>query len=283
MQVYEHIEETTKAVRAWKAAGESIAFVPTMGYLHEGHLSLVRTGKKHADRTVVSIYVNPTQFDRSGDLKNYPRDIDRDLELCRAEGVDLVFMPSDAIMYPPEYRTYVQVEALTERLCGASRPGHFQGVTTIVTKLFNIVQPDVAVFGEKDYQQLTIIRRMTADLNLPVTIVPGPTVREQDGLAMSSRNARLTPGHRKAAGAIYAALTACVREVAGGCRDVDALIKKARKMITDSGADRIDYIDVVEASDLLPLRGLNTRPAQMAVAAFYGEVRLIDNIRLYEP
>jgi len=283
MQIHERMEAVVEIVKGWKKAGETVAFVPTMGYLHEGHLSLIRTGFQHADRVVVSIYVNPTQFDRSADLQSYPRDMESDAALCEREGVDLIFTPTNTMMYPEHYRTYVHVETLTERLCGATRPGHFRGVTTIVAKLFNIVQPDVAVFGQKDYQQLKVIERMVEDLNMPITIVPGPTLREDDGLAMSSRNARLTPEHRKAAPGIYAALQSCIKAVEAGERNVDTLISDTRKMIMAAGAKRIDYIDIIEANDLMPLRALDNRPAQMAVAVFFGDVRLIDNVSLYRP
>ncbi len=270
-------------VQEWKSQGFSVGFVPTMGYLHEGHLTLLRIARQHADKLVVSIFVNPTQFDRKDDLDNYPKDLQRDLDLCKAEGCNMVFVPTPDSMYPKGYSTYVNVERLTDTLCGATRPGHFRGVATVVTKLFNIVAPDISVFGEKDYQQLKIIERMVADLNLPVRIIAGPTVREPDGLAMSSRNARLSADERKRAVALFEALNASKRAVESGEREVDNIKRIARDVIERANPTKIDYIEIVDADDLQPLDVLSDRPAQMAVAVFFGEVRLIDNMRIFDP
>lgn len=248
--------------------------VPTMGALHEGHLELIRRARAEAgpDGTVaVSIFVNPTQFDRPSDLAAYPRPFEEDLEKCRAEGVDLVFAPDPDAMYSPDRSTVVLESSLSKTLCGATRPGHFDGVCTIVLKLFNLLQPSVAVFGEKDYQQVAIIRRMSRDLNVPVEIIAHPTVRESDGLAMSSRNTRLSSDQRADAPRIHKALVAATR-----MPDHDTILSTARQSI-ESPLNRIDYLELVDAETLEPTSDL-ARPAVLATAIFYGDVRLIDNI-----
>jgi len=270
------------AMRAWsraqRAAGRRVALVPTMGSLHDGHLSLVEVARRHADAVVVSIYVNPTQFDRADDLDAYPRELDADVAKLggRAEAV---FSPRD--MYTrgePAHETWVSVEALTQTLCGATRPGHFRGVTTIVTKFFNVVEPDVAVFGDKDYQQRRVIERMVRDLDLPVEIVPAPLVRDADGLALSSRNARLTTEARTRALSISRALLAARTAAEAGETDAVALATAARQAIEGAGG-RVDYVEAVDDATLLPTPRLD-RPVVLAVAAHFGGVRLIDNLRL---
>jgi len=274
---------SAKAMRAFcqdaRREGRRIAFVPTMGFLHEGHLALMREGRRSADLLTASIFVNPTQFNDPRDLQNYPRDEEGDLKKCALAGCDAVFMPSVEEMYPKGEATTVRVSGLTEGLCGASRPGHFDGVATVVSKLFLIVMPDLAVFGEKDYQQLAVIRRMTGDLHFGIEIVGYPTVREPDGLAMSSRNARLDPDSRARATALSRALFSARKAVQGGERDAGVLIAEAKAQILQANPERIDYLEIVHADSLKPLTQLDA-PAVMALAVFFGGVRLIDNLRL---
>ncbi len=270
--------------RAARTAGKTLAFVPTMGYLHEGHLSLMREGRQRADVLVASIFVNPTQFAPGEDLASYPRDPAGDLARCASVGVDYVFMPSVEEMYPlaPQLVT-VSVAQMTQSLCGVRRPEHFAGVTTVVAKLFHIVEPDIALFGRKDYQQLVVIRRMVRELFFPIAVVGVPTVREPDGLAMSSRNAYLTPEQRAQAPALYRALCqvrALVTE--GGETSISALLAHARQSVLGSmdGA-KIDYIEVVHPVTLKPMAG--AIPAEgivMALAVQVGAARLIDNISI---
>lgn len=248
--------------------------VPTMGALHEGHLELIRRARTLAGpdgEVAVSIFVNPIQFDRPDDLAAYPRPLEQDLGKCRAEGADLVFTPEAASIFHPDRSTAVLESSLSKTLCGATRPGHFDGVCTIVLKLFNLLQPTAAVFGEKDYQQLAIIRRMVRDLNVPVEIVPHPTIREPDGLAMSSRNTRLTAEQRADAPRIRRALLA-----AGEKQDVTSALSTARTAI-ESPLNRIDYLELVDAETLQPATDF-TRPSILATAVFYESVRLIDNV-----
>ncbi len=254
-----------------------IGFVPTMGYLHKGHLQLLRHCKSLSQVSVLSIYVNPSQFGPGEDFDIYPRDIDRDHRLARHEGVDICFQPIDAEMYPPAYQTWVTVEQLTRGLCGASRPNHFRGVTTVVAKLFNIVQPDVAVFGQKDAQQALVIRRMVQDLNMPVEIVMAPTVREADGLAVSSRNKNLTAPQRRSAPLLYKALQDCHHRIENGETEWRKLYPVIRDIIMQEPAFQIDYIECVDTQHLQPLQRITTS-ALIAVAARLGKVRLIDNI-----
>lgn len=281
METLRTVAETQARCLAWRAEGRRVALVPTMGYLHEGHLSLVRLARERADRVVVSIFVNPTQFGPNEDLARYPRDEDGDLAKLAAEGVALSFCPSVAEMYPPGAQTFVTVDRLPQHLCGLSRPTHFRGVTTVVAKLFGICLPHVAVFGEKDYQQLLVIRRMTADLNLPVEIVGGPIVREPDGLAMSSRNAYLTADERRRAPVLNATLEWAAGAVREGARDVAALRAEMTRRIEAAGG-RVDYVSVVDEETLddpaegTPIRG----PVRAALAVFFGRTRLIDNRRL---
>jgi pantoate--beta-alanine ligase len=264
-----------------KREGRTIAFVPTMGFLHEGHLSLMRTGRERADTLVASIFVNPTQFAPGEDFEAYPRDMPRDLTMARSVGVDIVFTPDNVMMYPEGFQTYVSLEELPRGLCGKSRPIFFRGVATVVAKLFNIVGPDIAVFGEKDFQQLTVIRRMVKDLHFGIEIVGGPTIREADGLAMSSRNAYLRPEERPAALSLHEALRQSQAMVREGERRADAIIAAAERRIASFAANTIDYIAIVDPGTLEDMAILD-RPARMALAVKVGATRLIDNMALGE-
>jgi pantoate--beta-alanine ligase len=279
MKVIRKIKSMQKIADDLRKKGKKIAFVPTMGYLHEGHLSLVRIAKKWGDVVVVSIFVNPVQFGPSEDYKSYPRDEKRDLSLLKKEKVDFVFIPSVDEMYPENYQTYVEVIEMSKYLCGRSRPGHFRGVCTVVTKLFNIVKPHYAVFGEKDYQQLKIIERMTADLNMDVKIIPGPTVRERDGLAMSSRNVYLSEEERKSALSLSKALNEVKKMVESGERDCEVLIRKAKEIIEREPHTRIDYVEIVHPLKLEVVKKIEDK-AVIALAVFVGKARLIDNMKL---
>ena len=266
-----------QAALALRARGRRIGFVPTMGNLHEGHLALVRIARRHADVVVVSVFVNPAQFGPTEDFAAYPRTFAADRALCEREGVDLLFFPSVAEMYPDGTSVSVVENALSGTLCGASRPGHFNGVCTVVAKLFNLVLPDVAVFGEKDAQQLRIIRRMVRDLRFPVAIVPGPTVREADGLARSSRNQYLTPAQRPQAACLRRALDEAERLFAAGERDPQRILAAMRALVAQAPAARIDYISIVDDETLQPLAGPIAAPALVALAVWVGQPRLIDN------
>ncbi len=246
-----------------------------MGYLHEGHLSLVRIARQKSDIAVVSIFVNPTQFGPHEDFKNYPRDLKRDMKILKREGVDIVFYPETKKMYPPDYRTYVEVEKLGKVLCGVARPHHFRGVTTVVLKLFNIIHPDIAVFGQKDYQQAVIIERMVKELNLDVKIVLGKTIREKDGLAMSSRNAYLSQEQRKNAVVIYQSLQWIRHVYQKGYTDRRKILKKISSMIEQEGG-KVDYIEAVNKATLKSVYKLR-KGTLIAVAAYFGKTRLIDN------
>ncbi|MEA4880805.1 MAG: pantoate--beta-alanine ligase [Synergistaceae bacterium] len=274
-------EQITRALRPARAAGETIGLVPTMGYLHEGHLSLVRASRRENNRTVVSIFVNPTQFGPNEDLDRYPRDEQRDMELLEKEGVDFVFAPPPEAMYLPGHSVYVEETELSRGLCGASRPGHFRGVCTVVLKLFNIVRPDSAYFGEKDFQQFTIIRRMARDLNLPVEIRPCPIIREADGLALSSRNAYLSPGGREAALALSRSLRAARRRFEEGERDAAVLRRGILDLLAEEKGVLPEYAEVRDRETLEEISTLD-RPAVIALAARVEGVRLIDNIQLEE-
>lgn len=280
MNLIKCIDEMRDWSSAQRRGGKRIAFVPTMGALHEGHLSLIDEGKRRCDVVVVSIYVNPTQFAANEDLSKYPRDLDGDLEKCRNRGTDAVFFPSNEMMYGQNYHTYVTVGDITSKLCGASRPTHFRGVATVVAKLFNIVEPDVAVLGEKDFQQLSVIRRMVADLNMPIEIVGAPIVRESDGLAMSSRNAYLSREEREAATSLHRSLNAAESMISAGELSVGSLIARVSETITSAGLARIDYVKFVDPETFEDLKEFR-RPALLALAVFFGKTRLIDN-RLFE-
>ncbi|MEZ4433909.1 MAG: pantoate--beta-alanine ligase [bacterium] len=261
------------------AVGERVGLVPTMGYLHDGHVALMHAAAKHAEAVVASVFVNPTQFGPNEDFERYPRDEAGDFNRCAAAGCAAVFAPPVAEMYRPGAATRVEVPPLARHLCGQSRPTHFQGVCTVVCLLFNVTGCDVAVFGEKDWQQLAIIRRMVEDLALPVAVVGHPIVREADGLAMSSRNVYLDPQQRRAAVALSAALAEARAKYAAGERDAEALRAVMRDRIAGTGG-RIDYVEVVDAAALEPLTGAITAPARAALAVFFGGTRLIDNAAL---
>jgi pantoate--beta-alanine ligase len=279
MKICKTIDEMRAASRAARREGKPLGFVPTMGALHEGHLSLVRAAKAKCNVVAVSIFVNPLQFGPTEDLAKYPRTFERDHELLEKEAIDILFAPTPEEMYPAGAVTYVTVERLSEKLCGRSRPGHFRGVTTVVAKLFHIVEPDAAFFGQKDAAQATIIRRMMQDLNLPVEIVVCPIVREPDGLAMSSRNAYLSPQGRKSALVLQRSLTEVKRRFDQGERNLANLIEAGKQVLAQEPAVRLDYLEIVDPDTLDPMQQL-TSSALIAVAAFVGNTRLIDNILL---
>jgi pantoate--beta-alanine ligase len=302
MQIVKSVAAMQRLARKWQRAGTRIGFVPTMGYLHAGHLSLVKRTRQAVGKNskiVVSIYVNPTQFAPTEDLSKYPRDLKRDLKMCRAENVDVVFTPGDGEMYPvldcgdvsplskrrhvgalQDFSTYVVEEKLSQIMEGASRPTHFRGVTTIVAKLFNIVLPDVAVFGKKDFQQAAIVKRMVADLNFPVRIIIAPTLREPDGLAMSSRNKYLTGDLRRQATVLWRAIQAAQTAVKKRKTISAATLRADLKKLIESEPDtRLDYVEFFEPETLSPVSKV-TRGTQMALAVFVGKTRLIDNARL---
>lgn len=278
MEIVSTVKNLREKIQNWKKEGKKIGFVPTMGYLHEGHLSLVREAKKRSDVTVVSIFVNPKQFGPKEDYNVYPRDLDRDRQLLEKEGVDLLFYPSVEEMYPEGYKTYVEVTDLQDKLCGRSRPGHFRGVCTVVLKLFNLVQPDEAYFGWKDAQQVIILQKMVEDLNLPVKIVPLPLVRDHDGLALSSRNTYLNPEERQAALVLKKSLDLAEKLIREGEREVEKIKSKMVELITAEPLARIDYVEIVDLKTLESLNRLD-RDALVAVAVFIGKTRLIDNFR----
>jgi pantoate--beta-alanine ligase len=257
----------------------TVGFVPTLGFLHEGHLALVKQARMENAAVIASIYVNPSQFGPREDFRAYPRELNRDLTLLREEEADIVFVPSDDEMYPPEFSSWVDVEKVTERLEGASRPGHFRGVVTVVAKLFNIVQPSRAYFGQKDAQQVVVIKRMVADLNMGIEIVVVPTVRESDGLAMSSRNIYLGPGERQAATVLFAALTLARQLGRGGEKDAEKIRRQIASLIQKEPLARIDYVSIADAETLEELN-LIDRPALASLAVRIGKTRLIDNMPL---
>jgi pantoate--beta-alanine ligase len=287
MQIVSSIALMQRLAKKWRRAGTRIGFVPTMGYLHDGHSSLIRAARQRVGRggkVVVSIYVNPAQFAPTEDFARYPRDLKRDLKLCRTENADVVFVPGDAEMYPGRaeggYSTYIVEEKLSQTMEGASRPVHFKGVTTVVAKLFNIVLPDVAVFGRKDFQQAAIIKRMVADLNFPVNIIVAPTLREADGLAMSSRNKNLVGDLRRQATVLRRAIQTAQAAVKTSETVPVARLKADLKKLIESEPDaRLDYVEFFEPGTLSPVSKV-TRGAQMALAVFIGQTRLIDNTRL---
>jgi pantoate--beta-alanine ligase len=280
MKVIQTIEEMRQTSENIRSRGLGLGLVPTMGYFHEGHLSLMRRARAECDVVVTSIYVNPTQFGVLEDFERYPRDLPRDLEMAESVGVDYVFAPSDGEMYPEGFATSIRVANLSAPLCGWARPGHFEGVATVVAKLFNIIAPTVAYFGAKDYQQTVVIRRMVADLNLPVRIVVCPTVRESDGLAMSSRNTYLSPEERKQAPRIYQALREAAQMWRSGCSDAAVLRGHIRDLLQAPPAFQIDYVEIVHPESLLPLKTVGQEGGVAAVAVFLGRTRLIDNILL---
>ncbi|HXV21814.1 MAG TPA: pantoate--beta-alanine ligase [Desulfuromonadales bacterium] len=276
MEIITDVKQMQRLCLDLRREGKRIAFVPTMGYLHEGHLSLLREGRERGDVLVLSIFVNPTQFGQGEDFEAYPRDLSRDAEMARSAGTDLLFAPEARAMYPAGYATYVDVEGLTDTLCGRSRPGHFRGVTTVVAKLFGIVQPHEAFFGCKDFQQLAVIRRMTLDLNLPVEIVGMPIVREADGLAMSSRNVYLSPDQRQQALVLSRAMATAQQMARDGVRDCDEILAALRSMIEEQKAARIDYLQICHQSTLQEQDRVDS-DSVLLMAVFVGKTRLIDN------
>lgn len=280
MEVVETKSEVRRAVAAARARGGSVGLVPTMGYLHEGHLSLVRRARGESDLVVLSIFVNPSQFGPGEDLDRYPRDLDRDLALCMEEGVDMVFHPGVEEMYGSNYATWVTVERLGDFLCGGSRPNHFRGVATVCAKLFGICRPHRAYFGQKDAQQAFIIRRMVEDLDQGLEIVVCPTVRESDGLALSSRNVFLSAPERAQAPVLHGALDYAERLVAAGERDAASLVAAVRARLAAAPLGRLDYVSVVDSANLQPVENLQGE-ALLALAVWFGKTRLIDNTILH--
>ncbi|HOJ71779.1 MAG TPA: pantoate--beta-alanine ligase [Syntrophorhabdaceae bacterium] len=281
MKIIETVKEMQGIADDLRRAGKKIGFVPTMGYLHEGHLALVRKAREISDTVVVSIFVNPTQFGPTEDLDRYPRDFERDRSLLEAEKTDIIFFPDARQMYPERYATYVQVRGLEDFLCGRTRKGHFIGVATVVTKLFNIVKPHYAVFGQKDFQQLKVIERMVKDLNMDLEIIPYPTVREKDGLAMSSRNTYLNPQERERALLIHESIKKVTELFKNGIRDASILKEKAREVLLSKDGLDIEYITIADTETLEDIEIIKDK-ALYAVACRAGKTRLIDNTILME-
>lgn len=279
IEVIRNIREMQQRADLLRQKGKTIVFVPTMGFLHEGHLSLFRIGRARGDYLIASIFVNPTQFAAGEDLETYPRNFKGDLDLSEKENVDLVFAPEAKTLYPENYQTYVQLEKLPDHLCGISRPTFFRGVATIVTKLFHIVKPHVAVFGEKDFQQLAVIRQMVKDMNMDIEIIGAPTAREADGLAMSSRNSYLTPPQRESAVCLNRALQEAQALVDSGLVDSAGIIEKVSRLIESRPETKIDYISICNPQTLDDIESI-TEPALMALAVYVGKTRLIDNTLL---
>ena len=277
MEIVKTIQSVRDSVKAARDSGKSIGLVPTMGALHTGHISLIEAAKKQSDYVAVSIFVNPTQFGAGEDLEKYPRPIEKDFEICRKSGVDIVFAPTFDVMYKSKNVTCVNVEKLTEPLCGRSRQGHFRGVTTVCAKLFNIVCPDIAFFGQKDAQQAIVIKRMAADLNMPLEIAMCPTVREESGLAVSSRNEYLTDSQRNDAAFIYKSLQKCREMAVEGAVKSEPIISEMRRMLDEIVSIQIEYISIVDAETLEDI-DIITNKGIAAVAVKIGETRLIDNI-----
>jgi len=276
MKIIENVQEMQQLCLDARQNGERIAFVPTMGYLHEGHLSLVRAARQQGDRVVLSIFVNPAQFGVGEDFDRYPRDLSRDAQMAEAEGVDWIFAPRASDMYPQGYATFVAVEGLTETLCGRSRPGHFRGVTTVVAKLFAIVQPHAAYFGNKDFQQLAVIRRMTTDLNFPVDVRGLPIVREEDGLAMSSRNVNLSAEQRRQALSLSKSIELAQRLVREGENRCATLVDAIRSRIEQEPDAQIDYVQICDQDSLQDVETVDARSV-LLLAVKIGDTRLIDN------
>lgn len=281
MQTITTVAELRRELAKARKADKRVGFVPTMGYLHDGHLALVEASRARCDVTVVSIFVNPTQFGPNEDLSTYPRDFLRDKHLCRDAGVAIVFAPEAREVYPAQFETFVEPGELAKTLCGAFRPGHFRGVATVVCKLFNMVQPDVVFFGQKDFQQCAVVRRVAIDLNLPIEIVTVPTVREPDGLAMSSRNRYLGEGERRRALAISRGLLAAADEFRSGERDVENLIAIVKRHLET--VDQLQYLEIVDSDTLKPAESPLRRPSALCAAAYVGSTRLIDNVILALP
>lgn len=279
MRIIETVADMKAVIKSQKQSGKSIGLVPTMGYLHQGHISLVKHSTAENDFTVVSIFVNPTQFGPNEDFDKYPRDLEKDLKLAQQAGVDIIFAPSVKEMYPESYKTYVAVEGITEVMCGKSRPGHFRGVTTVVTKLFNIITPTKAYFGQKDAQQVAVIKQMVKDLNMNLEIITCPIIREADGLAMSSRNVYLNSEERKAALILSQSLLNAQKLVDSGERSKEKLYKSIFEQISSESLANIEYIEIVDADTLENVNNIEKR-ALVALAVRFGNTRLIDNIIL---
>ncbi len=282
MEVIESVKEMQRRAEALRLAGHTLSLVPTMGFLHEGHLELMRVAKKHSDILIISIFVNPTQFGPTEDFQQYPRDPEGDLKKAGEVGVDIVFMPTAGQMYPPGSQTKVRVEKVTQHLCGLSRPGHFEGVTTVVAKLFNITKPHIAVFGQKDYQQLTVISRMVMDLDMDIEIIGVPTVREPDGLAMSSRNSYLTPEQRRSALCLKESLELAEKMVMEGERNCAVVKQAIEALIRSRPFTRIDYVSLCHPVTLEEVDAFGEETL-LALAVKVGETRLIDNTLIRRP
>lgn len=276
MEIANTVKRAKEIVKDARNSGKKVGLVPTMGYLHEGHLSLVKQSKENTDFTVVSIFVNPAQFGPNEDFDRYPRDFKRDEALLKEFGVDMVFYPTVDEMYPPSYSTYVNVEKITDHLCGASRPGHFRGVATVVCKLFHIIEPDKAFFGLKDYQQFLVIKKMVNDLNMNINVIGVPIVREKDGLAMSSRNVYLSAEERRSALSLSQSFQVVQEELSKGNRDADSIIKKVEDFISSHPFTKIDYIEIANPDTLEKICKINGR-FLYALAVYINKTRLIDN------
>lgn len=276
MRIIESVSEMQRVADTWREQGERIAFVPTMGYLHKGHLDLMRAARGMGSKVVISIFVNPAQFAPNEDFESYPRDFERDIRLATEVGVDLAFLPQTREIYPDGYQTYVNVTEVTRNLCGQSRPVFFRGVATVVTKLFHIVKPHVAVFGEKDFQQLVTIKRLVKDLNMDIAITGHPTVREDDGLAMSSRNAYLKPEERPTALRLNRSLAQAQAMIDSGERDSEAILNSLKEYLTAEGGARIDYVQLCHPETLEDVSRIEG-PTVLAMAVWVGKTRLIDN------
>jgi len=282
MKIIETVKEMQAYAESLRIGGKKIAFVPTMGYFHEGHLDLMRDGRRRGDCLVISIYVNPTQFGPNEDLAKYPRDFERDREMAASVGVDVIFYPPNEEMYPDNYQTYVNVEGVTDNLCGLSRPGHFRGVTTVCCKLFNMVKPHVTIFGKKDFQQLTAIKRMVIDLNIDLEVIAMETTREKDGLAMSSRNIYLKPEERESALSLSRSLKMAKEMYEQGERDAGVILKKVRNFIGGHSHARIDYVQICDTKTMKDIERLDSE-AVIALAVRVGSARLIDNYVFGDP
>jgi len=277
MEVIKTVKEMKEFSSRSRQAGKTISFVPTMGYFHEGHLSLMREARTRGDLLIVSLFVNPTQFGPKEDFKNYPRDFERDRKMAEGVGVDILFAPEAGDMYPPDHQTVVRVEKVTQNLCGRSRPTHFQGVTTVVSMLFEIVMPHVAIFGQKDYQQLVAIQQMARDLHMSVEVLGMPTIREADGLAMSSRNTYLPPDERKAALSLHRSLQKAKELLQKGERRADWILREMNEILRSEPLVRIDYVQICDARTLQDV-GRIEADVVVALAAYLGKTRLIDNL-----
>ena len=276
MKVINYIQEIREVVREWKKQGLTIGFVPTIGYLHEGHESLIKNSVKENDKTIVSIFVNPTQFGPNEDLEKYPRDLESDKNLCNKNNVDIIFNPSSNEIYNDDFSTYINMDGLTKELCGKSRPTHFSGVCTVVTKLFNIVKADKAYFGEKDAQQLAIIKRLVRDLNIDTEIIGCPIIREEDGLAKSSRNSYLSKDERIAATVLNKALIEAKRSLSNGDRESNSIKNIIKEVINNENLAQIDYVEVVDSLSLEKV-DIIENDVLVAIAVYIGKTRLIDN------